>query len=111
MNSLLGVHFHDEDDSFENQQSADASRPQIHMNRTSTVVLKDKFGIDYNDVFRKFDVENIELLPTIISDAKVDFRYFLVAAGLTRSDSHQLFDSKCFIDDIEPPLRKHFSIP
>lgn len=107
---MLGVHF-DEEDSFEEENAGNASRPQLHQNRVSMVVLKDKFGHDYNDVFRKFDVENIELLPTIVADFKVDFRYFLVAAGLTHTSNIPIFDDRCFIDDIDPPLRKHFSIP
>lgn len=111
VNTLLGINFNDDDDSFENENQGNDNRPQIHQNRTAMVVLKDRFGEDYNDVFRKFDVENIELLPTIVADFKMDFRYFLVAAGLNYSDNIPIFSEVCSIDDIVPPIRKHFSIP
>lgn len=49
------------------------------------------------------------MLPTVIVDYKMDFRYFLIFAG-KRTDSRAVYTERNFIDDMEPPIRKHFTV-
>lgn len=109
-NRLLGVHFKDEDEYSDDEEEV-MNRPQQHYNfkKRVTVKIKDRLGKDYTTVFRKFKVENIEMLPTVIVDYKMDFRYFLIFAG-KRTDSRAVYTERNFIDDMEPPIRKHFTV-
>jgi hypothetical protein len=50
------------------------------------------------------------MLPTVIIDYKIDFRYFLIASGAGSVQNQPKYDDKCFIDDIVPPVRKHFTV-
>ncbi len=61
-------------------------------------------------MFRKFNVENIEMLPTLVIDYRIDFRYFLIAAGVGALEYKAIIQDACFIDDLTPPTRKFFNI-
>lgn len=48
---------------------------------TRKIILKDSFGIDFADVFQKLDKDNINILEKRVSDSRIDYRYFIIAAG------------------------------
>jgi hypothetical protein len=108
-NRLLGVHFRDEDE-FSSDDENQQNKPSYNVKKRVAIKIKDRLGKDHTDVFRKFDVENIEMLPNTIVDYRIDFRYFLIAAGSNQGNGRAIYTENCFIDDIIPPLRKHFTV-
>ena len=108
-NRLLGVRFGEDGNSDDEHGDGRRRQDPINYKKRVTVQIKDRLGKDHTDVFRKFDVENIEMLPTIIIDYRIDFRYFVIASSLKQM-GRAIYSENCFIDEIIPPIRKHFTV-
>ena len=74
------------------------------------IIIKDRLGINFEDVFKKHRTDDIALLPTNITNDKFDLRYFLIAAGKKSSDLTKLEPGKSYVDDLVPPAKKVYSV-